>query len=102
VPTISFVIILFLDRSLSEGVNIVDRGKGELGLELARRISSDIGKLLRLGATSYRAYSGVVPSALMLEVRLLGGLTADRASFGAGAGVGTAFSYTRRHKIMPE
>ena len=47
--------------------------KGDPGLMLARRMSSLIGRLLRRGATSYRAYSGVELSGLMLAARLASG-----------------------------
>ena len=44
------------------GVLACGVAKGEPGMELARRMSSDIGRLLFRGAISYRAYSGVLAS----------------------------------------
>ena len=62
--------------SLIDGVD-VDVGKGEHGFKLARRISSDMGRLLRRGATSYLEYIGVVPSGLALVDLLKAGLGVD-------------------------
>jgi len=69
---------------------VKDAEKGDPGLMLALRMSSLIGKLLRRGATSYRAYSGVELSGLMLAARLVRGLATERAE-----GPDEIFSYAK-------
>lgn len=72
-----------------EGVKDPGSGKGDPGLELALRISSLIGRLLRRGATSYRVYRGVEVVKLMLDALFIENLT-------GGLEGPAAFSYSAR------
>lgn len=60
----------------AEGVVGCGVEKGDPGMELARRISSDMGRLLLRGAISYRAYSGglMSPPVVLVDLGMMFGL----------------------------